>query len=194
MVLNMSLSALWSVTTEDPSLLTIQTTPSSDYRQHISTSSTNNKNNKWTKRRRARNRKTPDTETQEKNKINNIKRLHPVLNSSLVIINLVYLIICVSLITTIPCGTDALIVDPMLGGDVAPGSSDTAAADPNKSNAGATFSLDDALNRFNMENQIAAIFSRVSYGSTTTKRSISDLGMGQSSLTTIPTPFLTTNR
>lgn len=149
------------------------------------------KYNKWTKRRRSR-----DTSTQQKeHHRQHYKLLHPVLNSSLVIINLVYLIICVSLITTIPCTTDALIVDPLLGDITSDSSSGGGGTDTSKSGASAGISMDDALNRFNMENQIAAIFSRVSYGSTTTKRSISDLGgLGQSSLTTIPTPFLTTNR
>lgn len=162
--------------------------------QSTTTTTSTNKNNKWTKRRRSRN----DVVHHQSDKHCHIK-LHPVLNSSLVIINLVYLIICVSLITTIPCSA-ALIVDPLLGGDVsvsenggAAASVDSSSSSKSSNNAANSFSMDDALNRFNMENQIAAIFSRVSYGSTTTKRSISDL-VGQSSLTTIPTPFLTTNR
>lgn len=205
MVLNMSLSALWSPQASDPPKTVHQTlSPNHQHRipckSHTMMSSNDkNKNNKWTKRRRSKRQNDlwihDKTQIQQKN---NIKSLHPVLNSSLVIINLVYLIICVSLINTIPGSTEALIVDPS---DISMSSSSAAAdnVDTSKSSNGAaaaagTFSLDDALNRFNMENQIAAIFSRVSYGSTTTKRSISDLGMGQSSLTTIPTPFLTTNR
>lgn len=189
MVSNMSLSA--SSSASDPPIIKcnqilngpLSTLLSSCRRQRSSIATSTNKNNKWTKRRRSRNVVFDQTE-------HNLIKLHPVLNSSLVIINLVYLIICVSLITTIPCST-ALIVDPLLG-DVSVSASDTSSTD-SKNAAAATFSMDDALNRFNMENQIAAIFSRVSYGSTTTKRSISDL-VGQSSLTTIPTPFLTTNR
>uniref|UniRef100_A0A336M866 CSON013519 protein n=1 Tax=Culicoides sonorensis TaxID=179676 RepID=A0A336M866_CULSO len=156
----------------------------------------NDKCNKWTKRRRSKITSTSSTSF-----------LYPVLitnnnkhnNSLLVIINyLVYLIICVSLITQISCST-ALISDLESSNNNNDDGSSTSSSDSNNNNnnknvGGSSFSMDDALNRFNMENQIAAIFSRVSYGSTTTKRSISDLGLGQSSLTTIPTPFLTTNR
>uniref|UniRef100_A0A336KRG3 CSON014817 protein n=1 Tax=Culicoides sonorensis TaxID=179676 RepID=A0A336KRG3_CULSO len=155
----------------------------------------NDKCNKWTKRRRSKITTASSTSP----------LLYPVLitnnnkhnNSLLVIINyLVYLIICVSLITQIPCSS-ALISDLESSNNNNDDGSSTSSSDSNnnsKNVGGSLFSMDDALNRFNMENQIAAIFSRVSYGSTTTKRSISDLGLGQSSLTTIPTPFLTTNR
>lgn len=44
-----------------------------------------------------------------------------------------------------------------------------------------------------LEQSIAAIFSKVAYGSTTTKRSIPD-NVYVPSLTTVPTPIVTTNR
>ncbi|XP_063703651.1 uncharacterized protein LOC134833303 [Culicoides brevitarsis] len=172
MVLNMSLSASdvpsssFVITDDGPTRISSQ--------MSLSSSCKRNRNIKWTKRRRS-------------------SLQHPVLTTksptNLVILNyLVYLIICVTCVTST---ASALIVDPMLGASDA-GATDN--VESSKSNSGGGGGFEDALNRFNMENQIAAIFSRVSYGSTTTKRSISDLGMGQSSLTTIPTPFLTTNR
>lgn len=45
----------------------------------------------------------------------------------------------------------------------------------------------------NLERSIAAVFNKVAYGSTTTKRSIPD-NVFVPSLTTVPTPLLTTFR
>lgn len=45
----------------------------------------------------------------------------------------------------------------------------------------------------NLERNIAAVFNKVAYGSTTTKRSIPD-NVFVPSLTTVPTPLLTTYR
>lgn len=52
----------------------------------------------------------------------------------------------------------------------------------------------DGFGNFNLEKSIAAVFSRVAYGSTTTtKRSIPD-NVYVPSLTTVSTPLLTTFR
>lgn len=50
----------------------------------------------------------------------------------------------------------------------------------------------DLFSEKNLENSIAAVFNKVAYGSTTTKRSIPDVFVP--SLTTIATPSLTTYR
>lgn len=104
-----------------------------------------------------------------------LRRLSP----SIYVVHLLCLVLVSALCWPTATG---LLLEPSIqtvGGDTAPG-------------AGSPVVAEDGLN-FNMENKIAAIFSRVSYGSTTTKRSISD-SVVQSSLTTIPTPFLTTYR
>lgn len=91
-----------------------------------------------------------------------------------------FTILSLCMIMMLTCCAHALILEPSIQTVGAGGT------------GGGSPISDDGLN-FNMENKIAAIFSRVSYGSTTTKRSISD-SVVQSSLTTIPTPFLTTYR
>lgn len=124
----------------------------------------------WTKRRRSRSKAVRTS--------NSLSTSLSSPSSTTSHLLLAFIISLVYSIAFVAQCTDALLLEPSLsavggGGSVAPVN-------------------DDNLN-FNMENKIAAIFSRVSYGSTTTKRSISDTN-AQSSLTTIPTPFLTTYR
>lgn len=122
----------------------------------------------WTKRRRSRSKPVRQQQQQHATP----SHLQFLAASSV----LVYLVIACCATTC----TEALLLEPSISAVGGGGAGGPAPVN------------DDNLN-FNMENKIAAIFSRVSYGSTTTKRSISDTG-AQSSLTTIPTPFLTTYR